>query len=183
MTEKIYVVFQEWQDKCGNRDSQILGVTNNKEEAIKILQDERTEILANCPYTADELANHDEYDLIDEPEHFDFFDAFGGWDEIIVIEEDVKPRDYIVVNYFYCGMDINEPNRKRIYFDEMIKQEDREYGCFYKYEKNGMKYKLCTSDTADGSIDTENIWGFVYKNDKPLDSVRVWCTFNSKVDD
>ena len=41
MTEKIYIVFQKWESKNGDRDAQILTVTFDKEEAIKCLREER----------------------------------------------------------------------------------------------------------------------------------------------
>lgn len=93
MTEKIYIVFQEWESKHGDRDAQILNVTFDKEEAIKCLQEERNEILANCPLSVDEIKKNDNYDIEDELEHFYLFDFYGGWDEITIQERDIEMKN------------------------------------------------------------------------------------------
>lgn len=93
MTEKIYIVFQEWESKHGDRDAQILNVTFDKEEAIKCLQEERNEILANCSLSVDEIKKNDNYDIEDELEHFYLFDFYGGWDEITIQERDIEMKN------------------------------------------------------------------------------------------
>lgn len=93
MKEKVYVVFQEWEDASGERDSQILAVTRTEEDAIKVLQEERAEILANFKggkMTVEEIENDEDYDLEDTPTRFWLQDLFGGWDEITIIEKVVK---------------------------------------------------------------------------------------------
>lgn len=93
MTKKVYVVFQEWEDKCGNRNSQILDVTFSKEKATKCLKSERDEILANYPLSYHEIESNDDYELEDEPTRFWLFDMYGGWDEINIIERDIELED------------------------------------------------------------------------------------------
>ena len=93
MTEKIYIVFQEWESKHGDRDAQILIVTFDKEEAIKCLQEERNEILASCPLSVNKIKNNNNYDIEDTSEHFYLFDFYGGWDEISIIERDIEMKN------------------------------------------------------------------------------------------
>ena len=93
MTEKIYIVFQKWESKHGDRDAQILTVTFDKEEAIKCLREERDEILANCPLSVDKIKNNNNYDLEDRPDYFYLFDFYGGWDEISIIERDIEMKN------------------------------------------------------------------------------------------
>lgn len=90
MKKKIYIVFQEWESKHGDRDSQILGVTFNHEEAVDILKEERDTILGEQSLSVEEIAADDNFDIEDEPEHFYLADYFGGWDEINIIERDVE---------------------------------------------------------------------------------------------
>lgn len=93
MNKKVYVVFQEWEDKCGSRNAQILNVTFNKEKAIECLRSERDEILANYPLSYHEIESNSNYELEDEPTRFCLFDMYGGWDEITIIEHDVEMED------------------------------------------------------------------------------------------
>lgn len=93
MTEKIYIVLQAWESKYGDRDSQILAVTFDKEEAIKCLQEERNEILANYPLSIKEIKSSNEYDIDDFPNYFYLCDTYGGWDEITITERDVKMKN------------------------------------------------------------------------------------------
>lgn len=93
MTEKIYIVFQEWESKHGDRDAQILTVTFDKEEAIKCLREERDDILANYPLSVDEIKDNEDYDFEDSVDHFYLDDNYGGWDEITVQEHDVKVKN------------------------------------------------------------------------------------------
>lgn len=93
MTEKIYIVFQKWESKHGDRDAQILTVTFDKEEAIKCLREERDEILANNSLSVDEIKNNNNYDIEDTSEHFYLFNFYGGWDEITIMERDIKMKN------------------------------------------------------------------------------------------
>lgn len=93
MTEKIYIVFQEWQSKYGEREAQILHVTFDKDEAISVLNDEKAEIVANYHTPLEEMKNNEAFDIEDEPEHFYLNDFYGGWDEIKVIERNIKRHE------------------------------------------------------------------------------------------
>lgn len=88
MMSKVYVVLQKRQDQCGAVDAMVLGITHSLSKAQSILQEERTEILANCRDTIDEMKDDDAYVVEDDSEHFYLADVFAGqWDEIDIIEK------------------------------------------------------------------------------------------------
>lgn len=177
MTEKIYAVVHRWEDRFGDYDTQILGFTSNEEEAMEILKREKQEVLENSPYTT--MGIRDEYIIVDRPEYFILSNAYLGMDEIVIKEQEIKCRDYIIIGIYCSGCD---KVVKRINLDETVKVKDRVYGCFYEFEKDGTRYKIYSDEYEDGSINTDNMWCFISSNDK-VTSARVWCTFDSRIND
>ena len=91
MTKKVYVVLQQWQDRCGSNNVMILGVTYSLDKAKQILQEERDTILENYKQSLDEMKKDDYFVVEDSDEHFYLADTIvAQWDVINIIEQQLK---------------------------------------------------------------------------------------------
>ena len=91
MTKKVYVVLQQWQDRCGSNNVMILGVTYSLDKAKQILQEERDTILENYKQSLDEMKKDDCFVVENSDEHFFLADTIvTQWDVIDIIEQQLK---------------------------------------------------------------------------------------------
>lgn len=89
MQSKVFIVLQKYQEKEGNNDAFVLGVTHSIKKAQKIVAEEKASILENYKQSLEEMKNDDFFVVEDNPTHFYLADTIECcWDEIVVI---VKP--------------------------------------------------------------------------------------------
>lgn len=185
MTEKIYVVLQQWEDKCGARDAQILCVTPHLYDARKSMQEERDEILANHTLTLEQIKHNDDYELEEDESRFFLNDMYGGWDEITILEKEVPQRDFISIGFY--SERTNKYYSKRIYLDQIDPNHyDTIWDYWFSYKGNKKCYEVLGNKDEDGKYLTRSLKVNIYADEDandPEEIANVYVRYDTRVND